>query len=167
MVLRTFLRFYSDINVARIVIHARRGGIKGRKGERVIFFSTGFTDKVKRDPAIRESRWRLEKDTRSIHRMHAITSRRCGSFDMHRAYAWFCFRSESERKRASLRFQARREHKVNPIARSTLITLLSLIARKSRRIDRGCKTLIGTELENLERFFSLHSILKVFSISHI
>lgn len=92
-------------------------------------------------------------------------SRRCGSFDKRIGHMpGFCFRSESER--ASLRFQARREHKVNPIARSTLITLLSLIARKSRRIDRGCKTLIET-VENLERLFSLRRTLKVFSISRI
>lgn len=69
----------------------------------------------------------------------------------------------SESERVSLRFQARREHKVNPIARSTLITLLSLIVRKSRRIDRRCKTLIEG-LWRISRDFFSSFLWKVFSI---
>lgn len=85
---------------------------------------------------------------------------------MHRACTRFCFRSGSERKRASerasLRFHARREHKVNPIARSTLITLLSLIVRKSRRIDSRCKALIEVCGESREIFLFVR-ILKASS----
>lgn len=75
------------------------------------------------DGAIRESRRRHE---RRIHRWSTgcTRSRRRGSFDMHRACARLCFRSGVERE--SLRFQARRERKVNPVARSMLIARKSL-----------------------------------------
>lgn len=62
------------INVTQIVVDARGGKIKRgeRGGGHFFFHGVQETDKVK--TRARDSRWRLEKDTRSIHRMHAITS---------------------------------------------------------------------------------------------
>lgn len=103
---RAISRFHDFENVLFRLLMSRDSCRRVRGWDRGVkraphFFSTGFR-KSTRLNATPRSESRDGDSKRILGRFTGCTrSRRCGSFDMHRACTWFCFRSGSERKRAS------------------------------------------------------------------